>query len=133
VIEGLRVLPWFQDASRREAASLGHLSNCDDCMSTTTSIERQHMGCGFEPMLEVSRPFAPRGVPCKVTVCPGYSTRLPEVIEVSRAYLHWDKGTMRERFAGAEPTPALLDGLELLQGSVRALESYLATPEKERR
>lgn len=102
-------------------------------METITTEERTYLGCGFEPRLERDTPYIPRGFEHRVTVCPGYSSRLPEVVEVSRAYVHaaeW--GTLRDRFDGLDPTGELLDGLEHLRGSVKALETYIAKPKDQR-
>jgi hypothetical protein len=62
-------------------------------MQNMEQPERQSIGCGFEPAIPDATPFAPCGR--TTTICPGYSTRLPAVIEIARLRMHWDKGAVR--------------------------------------
>ena len=57
------------------------------------------------------------------SVCPGYTTALPEVVEVSRFHLHWAKGALRDR-TGGRPRPHVLDMLELLACEQSAVEMH---------
>lgn len=52
------------------------------------------------------------------TACPVYSTTLPEVVEIFRAWLHWSKGSLRA-FTGASgpPTDVLVECVELANGA----------------
>lgn len=130
MIEGLRLLPWFQEAARRDL--LGPLSDCEQCMSTRASSTRQLLGCGYEPppadaLAPMVQPWSGLGYEGPApTVCPGYSTNLPEVAEVNRAHFHWSKGALG--LLHPAPTDALLRGVEVLDianGNVRA---WLMTP-----
>jgi hypothetical protein len=51
-------------------------------------------------------------------VCPGYSTNLPEVIEATRAWLHWDKGAIRAFTGKDPPTEGLIDAVEIVNGAI---------------
>ena len=67
-------------------------------MRQISSDHRALIGCGFLPAHKLSRPWRHRGTfeldyP-EPTVCPGYSTKLPEVVEVARTRLHWSKGNV---------------------------------------
>jgi len=104
-------------------------------MSTYTQDKRQQMGCGFEPPPPDSmRPYVstwnggslPNYKGPKPTVCPGYSTTLPEVIEIARARAHWDKGELRSFTEGA-PSAGLLLGIEILDGALNAVTSWSHT------
>jgi hypothetical protein len=128
-VEGLRLLPWTQELNRR---SPGWLPNCEDCMRTRTQESRQMIGCGYEPPPpENKRPYLslwnggslPNYPGPKSTVCPGYSTNLPETIEAARARLHWSKGEL-SAFTRGEPSEALVIGIEILEGAVNELQSW---------
>jgi hypothetical protein len=126
VIEGLRLLPWWHEAIKRDL--IGARSKCETCMDRTPSDERQIQGCGYLPPLDESLRSVARipsvlGSNVDPTVCPGYSTRLPEVIEVARARLHWSKGSLRE-FVGGNPTDALVMGIEFLEGANNECEGW---------
>lgn len=138
-MEGLRLLPWLQRA-RRETKDPKML-DCTACQKNTTAQERSVMACGFEPPPPSAQPWAPPGLswPDKPdgaqggpSVCAGYSTTLPEVREVTRAHVHWadGRGTLRDRYGGQDPTEVLLDGLELLQGSIWELDAWLTRPKE---
>lgn len=91
------------------------------------------LSCGFEPiptgdLLKHVRVTIPAGAtPSHVlepdekwpTVCPGYSTSLPEVIEAARSWLHWSKGALRA-FTGTSgpPTDVLMECIEVFNGAV---------------
>lgn len=111
------------------------LNNCETCMQTSATIYRQSIGCGYEPP-------APREVHVIVhvprgwkherpEVCPGYTTKLPEVIEVARARLHWSKGALAVALDGEPAHDMLLVGIELLESSSNECENLRMTPAKE--
>lgn len=104
-------------------------------MQERSQHSRQLIGCGFEP--PPPRRFAKhvttwfglgyRGdVP---TVCPGYSTKLPEVIEIARARLHWSKGNLPV-FAD-DPLHPVAIGIEILESSSNECQHWMMTPESE--
>jgi hypothetical protein len=91
-------------------------------MEATTHTIRQFLGCGYEPQIERAQPWVPQGFDGKAEHCAGYTSRLPQVIEVARAFLHWEKGQLQLRHD--DPPAALLDGIEALSGSVAACQSH---------
>lgn len=101
---------------------------------------RQSMGCGFEPALGEYGGWEPpsgklgfrqnKKLVQLPTVCPGYSTNLPEVLEVVRAHRHWQKASLRD-FCGGEPNEALLIGIEVLESEINATQNFEMTPEKD--
>jgi hypothetical protein len=119
----LRLLPWFQEALRTEPDQHRDIADCSKCMETTDVHSRRALGCGWEPALDGAEPATLKSN-VEVTVCPGYSCKLPEVVEVASAYAHWEKGTLSARLDGAEPTPQLLDGLVVLQGAIAELNEH---------
>lgn len=98
-------------------------------MQTVSEYERQLVGCGFAPPLDVDlRSFAdlapPLGADTKPTVCPGYSTSLPEVIEVARARLHWSKGGPAALGIVEWHDDPLAIGIEVLEGAANECQSW---------
>lgn len=92
-------------------------------MKTNRREARQLLGCGYEqPLVElrgrpaVPMPWSPADMPGEPpTICPGYTTRLPEVVEVSRARLWFDKGDLRTFTRGEMPTEQLANAIEVLE------------------
>jgi hypothetical protein len=113
------------------------LADCDRCMRATTRLQRQAIGCGYEPP-------APKGLavgtwrhegdasPHEQTTCPGYTTRLPDVVYVSRARLHWSMGELGTFLGGEPPSEALLLALEILEVESRRAESWALANRPER-
>lgn len=70
----------------------------------------------------------PGGWPLQETekeLCPGYLTRLPQVIETVRL-LSWKKtGQLAIRLEGTEPTGLLMDSLDILEAAIGDVESYM--------
>ena len=128
MIEGLRALPWLQERIRSDRSAVGYLLDCDKCMSSNSQIVRQSLACGYEPRNEAVRPCAwtHQGYTDETpTTCPGYTTKLPEVIEINRLRLHWSKfGGFKDN----EPTENVKRGIEILEGSVN--EANCWRPEK---
>lgn len=127
MIEGLRLLPWFQEAARREL--LGPTASCDDCMQARSKQTRQLMGCGYEPspapdVLPLVFPWQGLGYTGpKVVVCPGYTTTLPEVIEIARSHLHWSKGSLTE-FCRGLVADSTIFGIEILEGASNEMQHW---------
>jgi hypothetical protein len=87
-------------------------------MRTTPRQVRDEWGCGYLPLAERARPQiwsheGYRGP--KPTTCVGYTTKLPEVIEVARARLHWGKGSLSVFTGGEPPSEPLIIGIETLE------------------
>jgi hypothetical protein len=127
VIEGVRVLPWFHDAVRRNRAEMAMFLDCESCMENNPEFVRREMGCGYVPGAIRKGP-GPDGFEGTLTTCVGYTTKLPEVVEVSRARLWWDKGQLREWCEGDDPTPALRLCIEELEAQVHAVTAHATKP-----
>lgn len=138
MIEGCRLWPWVGIEARKndEAAFM----DCETCMERNNRQTRQHLTCGYEPRLddEYRGWFPPDG---KIgfrqnaktvrlpTVCPGYTTKLPQVIEIARAHRHWKNGQLG-MFA-PDVSEALLFGIEIIDSEINAAQSFEMTPEKD--
>jgi hypothetical protein len=128
------MFPWFHHA-RRDPGGLG-IGDCTSCMKSTPRLQRQSLGCGFEPPppshiavrawdhkdRNLEQDEFENGS-LKPQVCPGYVCNLPEVIEVARARMHWSKGSLHV-FAN-QPTDQLVEGIEVLEASFQSLESAI--------
>jgi hypothetical protein len=106
------------------------LTSCEKCMQTTNADTRRMMGCGYEPKLAGAVPWSPPGwTGARPSVCPGYSTSLPQVAEIAIARVHWSKGSLRD--AVGKPTQELLDGVvELEAAYTQAQQWAMENPEK---
>lgn len=142
----MRLLPWFQEAAQRDPTSIGTMANCEKCMQSTTLQIRQGRVCGYEPPAPAHlyvMPWQPPdgeqgfdyGDPSREhphgdrapTTCPGYTTRLPEVIEAARARIHWKNGELYS-FCGGRPTETLKFGIEVVDGAYSAVQHWKVTP-----
>jgi hypothetical protein len=143
VIEGLRLLPWLQEALKRDREQSGSdspfqtLADCRKCMETSNQKERQSWGCPYEPKHDriEAQPWSPASLNSKwdgdpPTVCPGYTTSLPETIECARAWMHWSKSQL-ETFCGGPPTDQIWQGVELAAQSYGECQVWMVTPKKE--
>lgn len=66
------------------------------------------------------------------TVCVGYTSKLPEVIETSRARLHWSKGSLSAFTQGEQPTESLVVAIEVLDVETSQMENWVVSnPKKE--
>jgi hypothetical protein len=110
---------------------MAYLSDCTSCKQANPVAVRQSMGCGYESPTESPIVWTPEGMRIgsddKIRHCAGYTTRLPEVIEIARARTHWDKGHLVE-FCGGQPTQPMMIGIEIIDASAHQLESALMTP-----
>lgn len=123
MIEGVRLLPWLQEAAHRDRAAVAVYLDCEKCMRDQSTEARRLMGCGY--MADAPLPAGrPPGYESDLTVCMGYSTSLPEVIETSRARLWWDKGALRDWCEDEPPTPALRIAIEEMEAQVHAAQSH---------
>jgi len=59
------------------------------------------------------------------TVCPGYTCKLPEVIEAARLRVHWSKGILDAVLGGEPASDILIDEIEILDDAVSHLERWL--------
>ncbi len=121
LIEGIRLLPFYQEAIDQRLRP----KDCETCMRTTSIQTRRELGCAYEPALERATPWTPRYWVDKdlaATVCPGYTTTLPEVAEVVEAFPQWEKGALTEHLDGEPPTRALLDLLRVMKAGISEFE-----------
>ncbi len=91
---------------------------------------RRDMGCGWLPPSE--SPGAVWAGPdgnLELTTCPGYTTTLPDVIDVARMYWWADKGGLQR----SELNRPLVDGIDVLRCAVSDVESYTIEKSRERK
>jgi hypothetical protein len=110
------------------------IADCEKCMQTTAKIQRQSLGCGYEPRPDRVRltiwqpPQGQRGYRGpELTTCAGYTANLPEVIEASIARAHWKNGALQMTEENEELGNAML----ILDNEYSALEGWLMTPSKD--
>ncbi len=131
MIEALRVLPWSHEAQRRKNygdPNSGYLVDCNRCRENTKREMREGVGCPYERPNPHARPWQPSNLDSmhsgEFTICPGYTTRLPEVIEVARARLHWSKGSLLTFCGGEQPSEMLNVCIEILEGSTNEASNW---------
>jgi len=89
---------------------------------------RRLLACGYLPPHVLGHAWSGCGYDgSDPTVCPGYSTSLPEVAEANRAHFHWSKGNLVALHR--EPSDAILRCVEILEGSRGAVTSWAMTPQ----
>ena len=101
-------------------------------------MERQSLGCGYEPPndrvhLQLWEPPDGRvgyrgGEP---TVCPRYTTQLPEVREALIARAHWSTGNLAVACAPDLPSEDLLHAIVILEGGFSEVQRWAMTPAKD--
>lgn len=133
MIEGLRLLPWVQEAARRDPDGMQLLTDCGKCKKMTTRAQRRSMGCGYEPRSDRASPWQPPGGKAgyagpTIEHCVGYTAALPEVVEVARARFHWDKGALALSLAGEPLSEGLQLGIEVLESASNCMQSWRMTP-----
>lgn len=136
MIEGLLHLPWLKEmASREQKLSV---ADCDKCKAMNPKMQRQYMGCGYEPRLTGVRLTMWRPPSGEVgfrgedaTVCAGYTTSLPEVQETALARIHWEHGSIRDACDGQRPTEEMLGSILILEGQYNAVRRWITTPQKD--
>jgi hypothetical protein len=85
---------------------------------------RLAQGCGYLPRSADAHPEF--GIPLEAsvvpTVCPGYSTSLPEVDEVRRYRPSYMKGYLASRLPDC--SQAMFDAQDILEGAVNTWQAY---------
>lgn len=105
-------------------------------MLNNPKVLRQSNGCGYE--LPAPRPdvWHPPGgelgfktdAKRPLTTCAGYTTKLPEVMEASRAS-HWLKrGDLRAFLDDEQPNEHLVDAIDIYDGAASQKDNYYMTP-----
>jgi hypothetical protein len=97
-------------------------------MATQSKQTRQHLGCGWEQPIGKATPWSPANLKSEwkgeATVCAGYTTKLPEVIEIARARVHAKEfGGLRD-FCDENPTDLLRHGVEILEGASNECQGW---------
>jgi hypothetical protein len=133
-------LPWLHEALRRKH-SIEHLSDCEKCMEQFDTTTRRYMGCGWEQPIDGARPWSPENLNAdwkaptgKVhlpVICVGYTSKLPEVIEIARARVHAKEFGGLSNFCDERPTEHLRIGIEILEGASNETQNWsMSNPEK---
>lgn len=111
---------------RRNPDAVGYLNNCERCMSDYDAPTRQSMCCGYEPPLTGTQPWRHAGYTGPgCTTCPGYTCKLPEVVEASWARFYLNKSSLAA-WSDDPPTENLREAiqtLEIAQGEVDSWEA----------
>lgn len=131
-MEGLKVAPWFREHARRKLIAI---DDCGKCMQNVPQLQRQSLGCGYEPRTEIVpiRPWTPpdkffRG---ELTTCAGYTANLPEVAEAALARAHWKHGSLRDACDGEQPTEDLMNSVLIFDAACGEVEGWMMTPSKD--
>jgi hypothetical protein len=104
----------------------------------TEPLQRQHLGCGYLPPLDDRKrlqiwqpPSGKRGYRGpELSTCPGFTTSLAEVREVSLLHMHWSKGNLAA-VLGETATDQMSMALLIREGQVNAVQGWLMTPSSE--
>jgi len=143
MIEGLRMRPWLQDEAKHNPDGVMYLTDCQLCMQHNPRALRQEMGCGYEPPPPPSIKVDPWTPPVDLTggnrgykgpppqFCAGYTTKLPEVVEIERARKHWLLGELRSFCGDEPPTDVLIAGIELLDMTTASARNFRASAPKD--
>ena len=98
----------------------GDFLDCDACQTNFTLTERRCFGCGWLPPGEHiagDRPYP------EASVCPGYTTRMPEVCEAARARSWAGRGGLVPLY-GSRPLPQVaLDAIDMLENAINEVEA----------
>ncbi len=123
--------PWLAEAKRRNPKGASAYADCGACMRTTPLDARRALACAYEPPVEGARGYEPPGYDGgPLVTCPGYTTKLPEVIEALEARFFLNKSSLHLIVDG-ELTEAMRDALLVLEGAEGdVLRWSLANPEK---
>lgn len=114
-------------------------------MSNNPPQVRRDLGCGFELHNDDARTWLPPAAGSRLgfgselgpdgdynlATCPGYTTKLPEIVDVVRARVHWEKNALDAHCRGAKPTQHLLTAIEVLDGACARAERWAQTDEKD--
>ncbi len=90
--------------------------DCDRCPDT---LARRALGCGWLP--ESERVASDRPFP-EASVCPGYTTRLPEVMEAARAMSWTKRGGLVPLYGNERLPPVAIDAIDVLEGACNEAE-----------
>ena len=129
---GLAAYPWLADSRKEQKRDRPmepmHL-DCTHCREHNSEATRAAMGCGWMALEydqdDDGKPLHPRDVwkPPQDTneppmICAGYTTMLPEVIDISTSYVHYERQALPMLFPDGV-CRALLDGYGALDTSIK--------------
>lgn len=98
--------------------------DCNACIRRTNEKTRALQGCGWLPKEDRGDQFVqPDGFP-QPTICPGYSIRLPEVLEVARARAWRKDGQLRELYDGKPLTDLLKFYIDMMGAAEKDAENH---------
>ena len=120
VLEGLTALPWVQEKRQEQ----GEFLDCDSCMEHFNHHVRAEMHCGLMPAS--AHRDGQRWEPSdgtELTTCAGYTTKLPDVVDVAIHFAHWENGALDHVCPGGAPKP-LLNGLVRLKTASESRSSF---------
>jgi hypothetical protein len=91
-----------------------------------SEAQRRDMGCGWLATSWVGEPAPwswkhPSGAGPRCVTCPGFTTELPEVIEVASLFVHYESNQVIDALGGERPAPATFDGFAILKRACGAL------------
>lgn len=101
-------------------------------MASYNMATRQGWACGYELAPGAGIPVAAwsglgyKGEP--PTVCPGFTTTLPETVEAARAWRWWSKGQLADFVDGAQVSEELKLAIEIFDGAIGNFERWRMTP-----
>lgn len=125
MILGLRLLPYVADKPALHCQTCQH-GDPKTRMSPTDYHVRQLRGCPYLPPVANTRPLfeLPDADVTneEIDVCPGYTIGLHEVAEVVHYRPSWSKGYLAEHI-GEDPTPAMLEAQNTLEGAINAKQA----------
>lgn len=101
------------------------LGDCNRCQKLFPVDARVEMGCGWLPARAEPPPdgvWSPAAAGPKATTCAGYTTALPDVLDIATAHLHWDRGELGSALGELRPSVTLRDGIELFRASTNAVQ-----------
>jgi hypothetical protein len=94
----------------------GDFLDCDTCPKP----ERRMLGCGWlraSDHLAGDRPFP------EASVCPGYTTRFPEVQEAARALIWAKRGGVAPLYGSGQLPSVLIDAIDILDSARNDVEA----------
>lgn len=123
--------PWLAEAKRRTPSEAGIYADCGRCMRETPIEGRRALACAYEAPLDGARGYEPPGYDGpRLATCPGYTTKLPEVLEVTEARFYLHKGSLH-LLVTDELTEAMRDALLVSESAEADVTRWsLANPER---
>lgn len=100
-------------------------------MANRSKETRQALGCGFEesdPAIHVAPWDHPGRKGPRLETCPGYTVDLPEVQEIARLRVHWEKGALAHVLEEKKLTELTQTGIHILEAAVGELHRWQMTP-----